>query len=160
MYPQLWCPDQHYSVYGQLFMQPIDVSVRSLFTFDATHNHTNVFNTADQFAGSTPSSIDSAAVGTAAEMDVFHTEALAAYCVFVWAMLLLSYGISAPTGIFIPCLAAGAAAGRLAGHTIKGALRSAGIMLPVRNLSKRSLLKLGSGVNLGVSYALCSCDRA
>jgi chloride channel 7 len=137
LYPQLWCPPSTYSVYGQLFLQPLDVAVRSLFSFQPSYNHSEVLNTPNTLAAT---SIDRtsmpaqhvAAMDAAEEVFVFRTEALAAYTAFVWGMLLISYGIAAPTGIFIPSLAIGAAGGRLTGQLLRRALRSTGVMLPVR----------------------------
>eukprot|EP00878_Enallax_costatus_P021372 GHUV01022622.1.p1 GENE.GHUV01022622.1~~GHUV01022622.1.p1 ORF type:complete len:539 (+),score=137.95 GHUV01022622.1:262-1878(+) len=127
-YPQLWCPEGHYSIYGQLFMLPLEVSVRSLFTIQPPHNNTLTLNKASESQTLiTPSSYQQ----KPSQADVYRMEVLAAYFAFVWLMLLLSYGIAAPTGIFIPCLAAGAAAGRLLGQIVQMGLLHGGIVLPV-----------------------------
>jgi H+/Cl- antiporter ClcA len=124
-------------------MQPLDVSVRSLFTYDASFNHTNLMAETSAYNSSSGEPIAAAlAPAVTDEQHVFSSGMLAAYFVFVWAMLLLSYGMAAPTGIFIPCLAAGAAAGRLVGQLLRAVLRGYGILLPVSLLLGCSSLSL------------------
>lgn len=45
--------------------------------------------------------------------------------------LYLTYGVSAPTGIFIPSLVIGATGGRLVGHLLQHTLAARGIAVPV-----------------------------
>lgn len=154
MHPQLWCPEGQFSMYGQLFMQPLDVSVRSLFTYDAAFNQTNLLNQASAYNGSSGDRTAAAlAPAVVDEQSAFSSGVLAAYFVFVWGMLLLSYGMSAPTGIFIPCLAAGAAGGRLMGHLLRAVLRARGILLPV-SLLLRSSCTTASWLTAGATPTL------
>lgn len=126
-------------------MMPVEVAVRSMFSLQprggslTTTMPRQQHNSTDQSASASSSEASSDAARPAApanedelaSSNVFRSGPLAAYMAFVWTMLLISYGISAPTGIFIPALAAGAAGGRLTGQLLRRAIRAAGVTLPV-----------------------------
>jgi H+/Cl- antiporter ClcA len=137
---------------------PLEVAVRSLLTLQP-HSDTRLHTLQDatrapeQRASSSDAARAALASGTASvsaaaaaaaaaspahdpahaalSASVFQSPALALFMAYVWLMLLLTYGVAAPTGIFIPSLAIGAAGGRLAGQLLWRALRRAGVAVAV-----------------------------
>ncbi|KAI8476262.1 MAG: chloride channel [Monoraphidium minutum] len=109
MWPQMWCKSENeYSLWGQLFAMPIESSVRALMSVQHS-----------------PSSGDDAA------SFLFSMTALGMFVACAFAGLLAAYGVAAPTGIFIPTMAIGAAAGRIVGRGMLAAVDAARLDLQV-----------------------------
>lgn len=85
LYPQLWCPEGHYSVYGQLFMLPVEVVVKSLFTLQpgGTLNTPAERQSRQSVSAKLP------------EQTVFSSGPLAAYMAFALAMVSSDHTVGA-----------------------------------------------------------------
>lgn len=129
-YPQLWCPHGQYSTRGQLFLRPLERSVRLLFSLQPPWAGRNALPI--QIPG-TGSLGGSAALDRATDTAtgqvlswVVEDDALAMYGVFVMMMMLITCGATMPVGMLIPSLAAGGAFGRLVGHGLQRLVHALG----------------------------------
>ena len=106
-FPLLWCAGEGtYSAWGQLFFTPIAETLKRLLHLgEGLEGYEHQFS----FAG------------------------LALLAVFTFALMTLTYGVSAPTGLFVPSLLVGAAWGRMVGRLVWAALTPLGVQvhLPV-----------------------------
>ncbi|KAG2484944.1 hypothetical protein HYH03_016330 [Edaphochlamys debaryana] len=113
LFPQLWCPEGQYSELGQVFWMPVEAVARASFSVQPAN----------------------ATLGESApdpDQDfLFSARALGAFVGAAYPCLLLTYGVAAPTGIFIPTLAVGGVLGRLAGRAVQAALEHYGSSLKV-----------------------------
>ncbi|GAX79335.1 hypothetical protein CEUSTIGMA_g6776.t1 [Chlamydomonas eustigma] len=98
LYLQLWCPKGKYNAYAALFFQPMDQILASMMQLQSKLG----------------------------EPFLFYPPALALLFVVGYCFMVVSYGIGAPTGLFIPCLVVGAAGGRLMGRASRAFLVSLG----------------------------------
>ncbi|KIZ02077.1 hypothetical protein MNEG_5882 [Monoraphidium neglectum] len=117
LWPRLWCREPGtYASWAQLFAMPIEGAVRALMSVQP----------AAAVAG------DGGGLAVVpSENFVFTYSTLGLFVACAFTGLLLTYGIAAPTGIFIPTMAIGAAVGRLAGHGVQAVLLAAGLQLQV-----------------------------
>ena len=106
-FPRLWCAGEGtYSAWGQLFFTPIAETLKRLLHLgEGLEGYEHQFS----FSG------------------------LALLAVFTFTLMTLTYGVSAPTGLFVPSLLVGAAWGRMAGRLVRAALAPLGVQvhLPV-----------------------------
>ena len=106
-FPRLWCAGEGtYSAWGQLFFTPIAETLKRLLHLgEGLEGYEHQFS----FSG------------------------LTLLAVFTFALMTLTYGVSAPTGLFVPSLLVGAAWGRMAGRFVRAALAPLGVQvhLPV-----------------------------
>eukprot|EP00891_Asterochloris_glomerata_P005649 jgi/Astpho2/5649/gw1.00079.232.1_t len=113
-FPQLWCQNGTYSVYGQLFFTPLSQALRL------------VIHLGEPLPEDRPS---------------FQFDFRGLFALFVFSFLLMMWtnGVGASTGMFVPALAVGAVGGRMTGQTVRGILRAAGSSVPV-SLSSYSVV--------------------
>ena len=96
-FPRLWCEEGQYSIYGQLLMVPLSESLRMIVHLGET--------------------VDCATTGC--QSDIFPSSSLFVFLVVVFLLMTLTYGVSAPTGLFVPSLAVGASMGHLVGQIVQ-----------------------------------------
>ena len=122
-FPQLYCDEGKYSVFGQLFFVPLSQALRLII----------------HLGESVPmgSPIFQYEVGLLILFFAF------SYCLMIW-----SYGIGAATGLFVPSLAVGATFGRLTGRLVHQFLRLVGSSTHV---SLSSYAVVGAAASLGGS---------
>lgn len=99
-FPQLWCEEGKYSVYGQLLMVPLSEALRMIVHLGET--------------------VD--CEGTGCQAEIFPSASLFLFLVVVYLLMTLTYGVSAPTGLFVPSLAVGAAMGHLVGQILQSSV--------------------------------------
>ena len=92
---QFQCKDSEYNQLASLYFTPADTALRQLFHFR-------------EYDGS--------------DFTTFDTGALLLFFVPYFLLAALTSGTFAPTGLFVPCIIAGAAFGRLCGHLLNDAL--------------------------------------
>ncbi|KXZ49316.1 hypothetical protein GPECTOR_22g910 [Gonium pectorale] len=93
LFPQLWCPDGQYSRFGVLFFAPQTAAISLLFQYQVSAGYSLLFSPA----------------------------ALATLACLGWFFMSITFGIGAVTGLFVPSLLVGGAAGRLAGRAVRAA---------------------------------------
>ena len=96
-FPRLWCEEGQYSIYGQLLMVQLSESLRMIVHLGET--------------------VDCATTGC--QSDIFPSSSLFVFLVVVFLLMTLTYGVSAPTGLFVPSLAVGASMGHLVGQIVQ-----------------------------------------
>ena len=101
----LFCKEDEYSSYGQLFFVPLADSLKLLLHLGEVYEQ----NGTDEF-----------------EQHLFTMDALIMYFVFMYALMTWTYGIGAPTGLFVPSLAVGAAGGQIVGRIVRAMVMSTG----------------------------------
>ena len=101
----LFCGADEYSSYGQLFFVPLADSLKLLLHLGEVYEQ----NGTDEF-----------------EQHLFTMDALIMYFVFMYALMTWTYGIGAPTGLFVPSLAVGAAGGQIVGRIVRAMVMSTG----------------------------------
>ena len=101
----LFCKADEYSSYGQLFFVPLADSLKLLLHLGEVYEQ----NGTDEF-----------------EQHLFTMDALIMYFVFMYALMTWTYGIGAPTGLFVPSLAVGAAGGQIVGRIVRAMVMSTG----------------------------------
>ncbi|GMH42780.1 hypothetical protein BSKO_10699 [Bryopsis sp. KO-2023] len=122
-FPQLWCEDDHYSIYGQIFFTPLTSALRLLMHLGESvpDNHPEWEFT------------------------------MALICItFVYSYVLMTwtYGVGAATGLFVPSMVVGASGGRIVGRVVHFLLEKVtngnfeGISLPCYAI-------IGSAASLG-----------
>lgn len=121
-FKQLYCPDGQYSVYGQLFYNPLATSFKFLLHLGEV----------GEFGG------DSA--------HPFPIGALIWYFLLTFCLMTVTYGIGAPTGLFVPSLAVGASFGQLCGRVVAHIAASRGSDVTI-NLHAYAII--GAAANLG-----------
>ena len=99
-FPQLWCPPGTYSAWGQFFFAPLASTLKKLI-----HLGEHIPGYQHEYPLSS--------VG----LFFFIT-----YCLMTW-----TYGVGAPTGLFVPSLAVGAAMGQLFGRLVAALIAPTGI---------------------------------
>ncbi|KAG2427060.1 hypothetical protein HXX76_012576 [Chlamydomonas incerta] len=124
LFPQLWCPEGTYCEWGQLFWMPVETAARAMFSVHpAAASEQQPLHPPPP-----PGAAAAAASDPAADLAFsFSAAALGLFVGLAYPGLLLTYGVAAPTGIFIPTLAIGGAAGRLAGRAVQAALDNCGV---------------------------------
>ena len=106
-FPRLWCPPGHYSTHGQLFFTPLSQALRLVIHLGEPLPEARQ----DSFA--------------------LHAGSLALFGGGCFALMCVTNGVGASTGMFVPSLAVGAAGGRLVGQLLRSFLRRIGVGLPV-----------------------------
>ena len=122
MFPQLWCKENEYSTFGQLLMVPLSEALRMIVHLGET--------------------IECKTTGCQAE--IFDSGALVLFLVLVYLLMTVTYGVSAPTGLFVPSLAVGAAMGHVVGQILQN---SVGVDKITINMHTYSIL--GAAASLG-----------
>lgn len=89
---QLWCPDHQYNVYGQLFFTSLSSAVRLVLHLGET-------------------------VPDDEPMFQFDFGLLVAFFIYIFVFMTWTFGIGAPTGLFVPSMGLGAVIGRIAGRS-------------------------------------------
>jgi len=98
-FKQLYCREGQYSVYGQLFFNPLSQSFKFLLHL----GEVGEFGTDNEHP--------------------FPVSALIWYFVLTFFLMTVTFGIGAPTGLFVPSLAVGAAFGQLCGRLVSAAVK-------------------------------------
>ncbi|CAK0770655.1 hypothetical protein CVIRNUC_003789 [Coccomyxa viridis] len=106
-FPQLWCQNGSYSVYGQVFFTPLSQALRLIIHLGEPLPEAKL----EEFS--------------------FSYGALALFFVLPYALMMWTNGVGASTGMFVPALAVGATGGRLAGQIVRAIVHWAGVSLPV-----------------------------
>ena len=121
-FKQLYCKEGQYSVYGQLFYNPLATSFKFLLhlgeigEFGAEGEHP------------------------------FPISALVWYFLLTFSLMTVTYGIGAPTGLFVPSLAVGSAFGQLVGRIVSSIAKLRGSDVEI-NLHSYAII--GAAANLG-----------
>jgi len=115
-FPRCLCPEGEYSAYGQLFFVPLATALKVLLHLGEVVNPET-----GQYA------IDAGA--------------LVLFFLTMFGLMTVTYGIGAPTGLFVPSLAVGAAYGQLVGLTVAE-------MTPAR-IDLHSYAVVGAAASLG-----------
>ncbi|GIL75405.1 hypothetical protein Vretifemale_5203 [Volvox reticuliferus] len=133
-YPQLWCPDGHYSEFGMLFFMPQMTSITMLFQYQLPNGASFVYN-----------------VG-----------ALASLFMLGWLFMTLTFGIGAVTGLFVPSLLVGGAGGRLMGRLVRTVMLHLGYQKDdgtgVINVCLSAYAIVGAGSVLGGVSRMLLCN--
>ena len=124
---QLYCPEGEYSLYGQLFFTPLAKSLKLLVHL-----------------GEVGEGAAEAASGERQYM--FGMDALFLYFFVMYSLMILTYGVGAPTGLFVPSLAVGAALGRIYG---RGVAAFVGAIDPSVPVGLHTYAVLGAAASLG-----------
>ena len=101
----LFCDEGEYSSYGQLFFAPLADSLKLLIHLGEVYEQ----NGSDE-----------------TRQHLFTMDALITYFLFMYALMTWTYGIGAPTGLFVPSLAVGAAGGQIVGRVVRAMVMSTG----------------------------------
>ena len=123
---QLYCDDGEYSAYGQLFFSPLSQSFKYLLHLGEV----------GEFGG------DAQNPGQHA----FDMDALILYWLIMFTLMTWTYGIGAPTGLFVPSLTVGAAMGQIVGRTVHAAVASTGSTLTI---DLHTYAVIGAAASLG-----------
>ncbi|QDZ22769.1 chloride channel protein [Chloropicon primus] len=121
-FPRLWCEEGKYSVYGQLLMVPLSEALRMIVHLGETVDCTT----------------------TGCQSEIFPSASLFVFLVVIYLLMTLTYGVSAPTGLFVPSLAVGAAMGHLVGQILQNSVGADKITI---NMHTYSIL--GAAASLG-----------
>ena len=127
-FPRLWCGAGEFNTRGQLFFGPLSTALRVTIHLGGL----------DPPPGVTPTAFAAAVAPTPAT--------LITWALALWPLTALTFGIGAATGVFVPSLAMGAAAGRLAGLAYQGVLRALG---SASTVSLASYAVVGAAASLG-----------
>ena len=119
MFPELWCPSGTFSRWGQLFYQPLAEALKIIIHIGEDSSEVP-YN--------------------------FNWLTLLMYFLVTFTLMVVTYGVGAATGLFVPSLVVGAAAGRLIGKLVKEIVQSAGSNL---NVSLSSYAVIGAASSLG-----------
>eukprot|EP01025_Chloroclados_australasicus_P012437 TRINITY_DN1572_c0_g1_i2.p1 TRINITY_DN1572_c0_g1~~TRINITY_DN1572_c0_g1_i2.p1 ORF type:complete len:958 (-),score=133.08 TRINITY_DN1572_c0_g1_i2:534-3407(-) len=120
-FPQLWCPKDHYSIYGQLFFVPLAQSLRLII-----HMGENLLGNSLSW--------------------YFHEGPLIVFFVVCYIMMVWTYGVGAATGLFVPSLSVGASFGRLIGRLMRAIMLGIGSDIQI---SLSSYAIIGAAASLG-----------
>ena len=93
-FKQLYCPEGQYSVYGQLFFTPLSQSFKFLLHLGEV----------GEFGQD--------------KEHPFPLSALIWYFLLTFSLMTVTYGVGAPTGLFVPSLAVGASFGQICGRIV------------------------------------------
>ncbi|KAK9901698.1 hypothetical protein WJX75_008976 [Coccomyxa subellipsoidea] len=106
-FPQLWCENGTYSVYGQVFFTPLSQALRLMIHLGEPLPE--------------------------ARLNEFHFDfsVLGLFFLLPYALMMWTNGVGASTGMFVPALAVGATGGRLMGQVVRASVQWAGVSLPV-----------------------------
>ena len=127
-FPRLWCGAGEYNTRGQLFFGPLSHGLRVTIHLGEL----------DPPPGESPGAFAAAVAPSPAT--------LATWALVLWPLTVLTFGIGAANGVFVPSLAFGAAAGRLAGQAVAAALAALGSPVAV---SLPSYAVVGAAAALG-----------
>ena len=119
-FPRLWCKKGYYSSLGQLLMVPLSEALRIIIHLGET--------------------VDCSST----ECKTVPLESLFTFVILAFLLMTLTYGVSAPTGLFVPSLAVGAAMGQIVGHIVQDAVGKENILV---NLHTYAVL--GAAASLG-----------
>jgi chloride channel 7 len=126
---RLYCPEGEYSLYGQLFFTPLAKSLKLLLHL-----------------GEVGEGAAEAASGERQHM--FDLDALFIYFFTMYGFMIWTYGIGAPTGLFVPSLAAGAALGQIFGRGVSSIVAE---IDPEIRMDMHTYAVLGAAASLGGS---------
>ena len=124
---RLYCPEGEYSLYGQLFFTPLAKSLKLLVHL-----------------GEVGEGAAEAASGERQYM--FGMDALFLYFFVMYGLMIWTYGVGAPTGLFVPSLAVGAALGQIYG---RGVAALVGTIDPGIPVDLHTYAVLGAAASLG-----------
>ena len=124
---RLYCPEGAYSLYGQLFFTPLAKSLKLLVHL-----------------GEVGEGAAEAASGERQHM--FGMDALFLYFFVMYGLMILTYGVGAPTGLFVPSLAVGAALGQIYGRGVAAFVGAVDSSIPV---DLHTYAVLGAAASLG-----------
>ena len=119
---RLYCPEGQYSRYGQLFFTPLSKSLKLLVHLGELGE------------------------GGDGNQFYFGMDALALYFCLMYGLMTWTYGIGAPTGLFVPSLAVGAAMGQIVGRAVAAVVGAIDPHLPV---DLHTYAVLGAAASLG-----------
>ncbi|GMH33746.1 hypothetical protein BSKO_01580 [Bryopsis sp. KO-2023] len=121
-FPQMYCEDNKYSIYGQLFFSPLSQALRL------------VMHLGEPFPLDHP-------------LYQFNSFLLIVFFFFVYGLMVWTYGVGAATGLFVPSLTVGAAGGRIVGRFVHLMLNAVASHPP--RLSLQSYAIVGAAASLG-----------
>ena len=64
------------------------------------------------------------------EKDAYNSSTLAFFAIAYWTLACITYGLSIPSGLFVPCLLTGASWGRLIGNILATIFPGASWVIP------------------------------
>eukprot|EP00210_Caulerpa_lentillifera_P000973 g938.t1 len=120
-FPKLYCEEGEYSVYGQIFFAPLSQALRL------------VIHLGEALPGNL-------------EMYQLDIGLLFILFFYTYCLMILTYGIGAATGLFVPSLMVGATFGRLVGRLVHQFLRAVG---STTRVSLASYAVVGAAASLG-----------
>ncbi|KAK9790124.1 hypothetical protein WJX73_008199 [Symbiochloris irregularis] len=105
-FPQLWCANGSYSVYGQVFFTPLSQALRLIMHLGEPldDDRLNLFQ--------------------------FNYGSIILFFLLTYMLMIATNGVGASTGMFVPALAVGAAGGRLSGQIVRAIVRGMDVRLP------------------------------
>ena len=121
-FPRLWCPEGQYSMFGQLLMVPLSEALRMIVHLGETVE----------------------CKSTGCQSEIFDSSALFVFLLVIFLLMTLTYGVSAPTGLFVPSLAVGASMGHLVGQILQ-----AGVGKDKITINMHTYSILGAAASLG-----------
>lgn len=120
-FPQLFCEEGKYSLYGQLFFSPLSQALRLVLHLGE------------------PFPLDH-------RIYRFEAGTLVLFFLFVYCLMTWTYGVGAATGLFVPSLTVGAAAGRIVGRLV---LAIVSLSKTPPRISLQSYAIVGAAASLG-----------
>lgn len=124
---RLYCRDGEYSLYGQLFFTPLAKSLKLLVHLGEVGE-----GAAEQASGE--------------RNFMFGMDALFLYFLVMYGLMVWTYGVGAPTGLFVPSLAVGAALGQIFGRGVAAFVAE---IDPTIQVCLHSYAALGAAASLG-----------
>ena len=124
---KLYCPEGEYSLYGQLFFTPLAKSLKLLVHLGEVGE-------------------GAAEVASGERQHMFGMDALFLYFFVMYGLMIWTYGVGAPTGLFVPSLAVGAALGQIYGRGVASIVGAVDSSIPV---DLHTYAVLGAAASLG-----------
>jgi chloride channel 7 len=121
-FSKMYCPEGYYSSYGQLFFVPLSQSLKFLLHLGEVGEN-----------------------GQSHEF-LFRFDALVFYFLAMFSLMTITYGIGAPTGLFVPSLSVGAAMGQICGRIVN---TMSGWILTDVQIDLHAYAVIGAAASLG-----------
>ena len=121
-FSKMYCPEGYYSSYGQLFFVPLSQSFKFLLHLGEVGEN-----------------------GQAHEF-LFRFDLLVFYFLAMFSLMTVTYGVGAPTGLFVPSLAVGSAMGQICGRIVNSV---SGWILTDVQIDLHAYAVIGAAASLG-----------
>jgi len=121
-FSKMYCPEGFYSSYGQLFFVPLSQSFKFLLHLGEVGEN-----------------------GQAHEF-LFRFDLLVFYFLAMFSLMTVTYGVGAPTGLFVPSLAVGSALGQICGRIVN---TMSGWILTDVQIDLHAYAVIGAAASLG-----------